>query len=101
MELISSSARSSRQSAYHRLALNSRANDSARSTFARLTAISSEFGESRKAGATRLREMSPQPIRPHLIFSISSAALDGGVPLNQEIRPTDPGLSAIPFVLLA
>src|SRR6185369_9704002 len=46
-------------------------NASASSALALLTVTSSHRTESRSAGATRLREMSPQPMSPHLTFANS------------------------------
>src|SRR5216117_2242799 len=58
------------QSAYHRLAPNCLANDSARSDCARLTATNSDWAKSRSAGATRFLAISPHPISPHLTLVI-------------------------------
>src|SRR5262245_83505 len=61
---MSRSATSSRQSRYQRGTPNARANSSASSKRARLTATSSLDSASRSAAATRLRTMSPAPMSP-------------------------------------
>ena len=71
--LISSSTTRSCHFFIHFLAPNSFAKLSALEKSERLTAISFEFAESLMAGATLFLEISPQPIRPHLISFIMNS----------------------------
>src|SRR6266487_1569234 len=78
---------------------NERANSSASSARARAIASSSHAGESRIAGATRLRAISPAPIKPQLntILKFGIRNSEFGIEKNSEFRMlADPNAFRIP-----
>src|SRR5437899_2006965 len=103
MQSTSGSATSSCQREYHRRAPMSAANAAASSGRPRLTATMSQEGESISAGATRLRTMSPAPIRPQRTgseFMVPGSAfvlVPGSIErtLNPEPGTPNPSLSEL------